>query len=185
MTTEIAMRFTAGPAPDPAMRYIQRAADKQCWHVGIKRGGRHLAKRFFDSTHCGFDGSLAAAKAWRDKTLAEVPAPSILERRQLKRCDNSSGTPGVCLTKKRYGKLYWTVETVMGNRRMTRSFSVHRYGDEGAFERAIEERRLHLKMLVENENNERSSMRGATCLDPFDRDARGCESSLAGPFMPG
>jgi hypothetical protein len=159
------------------MRHIQRAADKQCWHVGIKRGGRHLAKRFFDSTLGGLAGSLAAAKAWRDKTLAEVPAPTILERRQLKRCDNSSGVPGVCLTRKRFGRLYWTVETVMGNRRISRSFSVHRYGPDGAFERAIEERQQHLKMLVE--------MHGSTCLDPFDRDARGCESSLIGPFMPG
>ena len=81
-------------------------------------------------------------------TIAEMPAPTLLERRQLKRCDNSSGTPGVCLTMKRFGKLYWTVE----------------------------ERQRHLKMLVE--------MQDASCRDPFERDARGCESSLAGPFMP-
>lgn len=137
------------PNPDPAMYCISRQQGDTAWHVFIRRRGQRYAENFRDSRYGGRDRALAAAQAWRDQVLREV-AP--LERREfamIRRSTNTSGVPGVSRLQRPTGYAYWIARTDLpGGKLLHRTFAVNKFGEEGARERAIEERRRQLESVT-------------------------------------
>ena len=116
------------------------------WQVRLQRRGVKYAKFFSDSSYGGSDGSLATAKLWRDKLLVKLDDSVQNQARICTRSTrNSSGVVGVSKisVKSSNGVVYqfwqatWSPEP---GKRCCVKFSVRRYGDNEAFELAVEAR---------------------------------------------
>ena len=116
------------------------------WQVRLQRRGVKYAKFFSDSSYGGSEGSLATAKLWRDNLLVKL---DDIVQNQARICTrstrNSSGVVGVSKisVKSSNGVVYqfwqapWSPEP---GKRCCVKFSVRRYGDNEAFELAVEAR---------------------------------------------
>lgn len=70
-----------------------------------------------------------------------MPAANKPNKAELLRSSNRTGAPGVVRRKGRPGHLgYYTAQTTIGARWVSKSFSVQTYGEEGAKALAVEER---------------------------------------------
>jgi hypothetical protein len=118
------------------------------WRVMISRKqiGRTFTKAFSDRTHGGEEAALAAARAWRDDVLRRYPPASKVELAVLVRKHNTSGRPGVFRrtmhksTKdgRRAIHVFWQAQTPLCVTPMrTRSFSVAKFGEDGAYRLAV------------------------------------------------
>lgn len=131
---------------DPPSRSSRLAGG---WLVRFQRQGEKTSVFFADSTYGGKRKSLNAAKEYRDATEAATRKFTISEMANTPSRRNSSGIVGVrlqCETKTYNGnpRQYWSwiAQWIDGHgNRKTRSFSVHQYGDELAYEKAVEARR--------------------------------------------
>lgn len=140
------------------MRYIQRVDNRHhAWKVAVRRMNQYLHQYFTDSAHGGTAQALAAAMAWRDKTVAELTdVDYAVWRREWMRPTNKSGivgvTRGIILKKrgKRTVKLaHWQAYWQNANgKRSTRSFSVNKYGEQEAKQMAISARENGMKDVV-------------------------------------
>jgi len=65
------------------------------WSVSITRRGEHFDKEFRVATYGDPEKAKAAAIAYRDGLLKEVPAMSRRDFATIVRANNTSGTPGV------------------------------------------------------------------------------------------
>ena len=141
---------------DPqAMRNIARVGENggTAWQVAISRGSPHrrYCKMFSDSRFLGdSEAALTAAQAWRDAMEQKHPKQTRRERLKRPGKNNASGERGVyrMVAPRTYGRLpeklfaAWRAETPSWvTPRRGRSFSVAKYGDEGAFQRAVAARR--------------------------------------------
>ncbi len=114
------------------------------WLVRFQRCGEKTSRFFADSTYGGNRNALAAAKEFRDETEANSRKFTISEMASTPSKRNSSGVVGVRLhreikTYNGYEVQYWSwvAQWIDGHgHRKTRSFSVHQYGDEEAFQKA-------------------------------------------------
>lgn len=124
------------------------------WFVRGYRNGQTYSRLFSDRKHGGREEALDQARAYRDKLwnkLDELPRQPRRRRLVLRDSRNSTGVLGVCRTKKKtpngtINECYsvtWRPEP--GKQKCT-SFSIRKYGEERAFEMAVEHRR---KMLEE------------------------------------
>jgi len=111
------------------------------------RDGRRHRKVFMFSTY-GEKAGLAAAQAWRDQVVAMYPALTRREQAQRARTDTKEGLPGVFCRRDADGRpVLWTAHTQCGpGRKLQKSFSVGRYGDD-AKEMAIRERERQLMQM--------------------------------------
>lgn len=136
--------------PSNPLRYIQRI-DKEhhTWKVSIRRATQLVHRYFTDSVYGGPVQALAAAMAWRDTTVAELTGVDYgLWRRDLNRPNNTSGIVGVYrgVMRSKRGKqvrkqAYWCGYWQNTNgKRSSRSFSINKYGEEGAKQLAIRAR---------------------------------------------
>lgn len=112
------------------------------WQVRLQRRGVKYAKFFADGNFSSPHHSLAEARRWRDNLLEKLTAQArICERSQR----NSSGVVGVSkiTVSSSNGAIYhfWqaTWSPAPGRRRCVK-FSIKRYGDHEAFQRAVEAR---------------------------------------------
>ena len=122
-----------------------RDAGKHGWQVRLQRRGVKYAKYFSDSLHGGEEGALAVATEWRDRLLSRLETGESVRicRRSAR---NRSGVVGVSKVtvvspagvEYQFWQATWTPES---GRRQCVKFSVRRYGDEQAFEMAVEARR--------------------------------------------
>lgn len=130
------------------------------WRVMISRKqiGRTFTKAFSDRTHGGEEAALAAARAWRDDVLRCHPPASKAELAVLVRKHNTSGRPGVFRrtmhksTKDGRGAIhvFWQAQTPLCVTPMrTRSFSVAKFGEEGAYRLAVAAREEFEALLNE------------------------------------
>lgn len=114
------------------------------WQVRLQRRGTRYAKYFADRRYGGSEGSLKAAKAWRDdllKTFSEDERARVCSKSSR----NSSGVVGVSKVTiaGSNGVVYYfwqaTWSPAPGQRRSIR-YSVKKYGEEEAFRLAVEAR---------------------------------------------
>lgn len=132
--------------PNPLAMYgVLRAKDR--WEVCIMRDGRRHRKVFMFSTY-GEKAGLAAAQAWRDQVVAMYPALTRREQAQRARIDTKDDLPGIFCRRDADGRpLLWTAHTQCApGKKLQKSFSVSRYGDD-AKEMAIRERERQLMQM--------------------------------------
>ncbi|MCZ8254502.1 MAG: hypothetical protein O9327_02320 [Polaromonas sp.] len=116
------------------------------WSVGFTRAGVPYEKRFYGPKHGGLDAAKQAATAWRDHMLATVPALSKLEFCQIARSNSPAEIPGVVRSApKRQPDGIWQARLkIAGQRAQVESFSVRRYGEDQAYELAVQARKRML-----------------------------------------
>ena len=138
------------------------------WQVLISRPSGPVYRDFSFIQYGGGDAALLAAKTYRDETISRSPP---LTKRQFctkLRSTNTSGIAGVSREHRSDGYVWWKATTSLPDRRLSKKFSVKVYGEEGARQKAIEERQRQLAQ-VEN----------AYCL--FSQEARELYASLGEP----
>lgn len=119
------------------------------WIVRLQRQGRYASRFFADSRWGGKRHALQAAKAFRDAVESESRYWTTSERSQVPSQRNRSGSVGVHRVRqpgegggKETRGGYWVAQWTDGNgHRKTRSFSVAKFGDEEARQRAQSARR--------------------------------------------
>jgi len=128
------------------------------WFVRGYRNGKTYSKLFSDSKWGGRDKAYKAAEAHRDQLvehLKTIPAEPKTRRMIQSNSRNSSGILGVCRTAKKSanGKVNECYSVswrpVPGVQKCT-SFSIRKYGEQGAFERAVAHRKKMLKEIQAN-----------------------------------
>jgi len=115
------------------------------WVVSTKRRGKRFTRYFSDHPH-GRRQALRAARAFRDKLVSKLPAPTKIKRRYVR---NTTGMIGVARVKERTraGRLFvryvasWPKHDA---KRGKASFSIGLYGEKEAFRLAVSARRAGL-----------------------------------------
>jgi hypothetical protein len=118
------------------------------YRVSLRRAGKTVAKLFRARDHGGAREALKAARAWRDQIASELQPETKQAFSQRLHAHNTSGHPGVYLRRQvarrdgaEYEYLHWQAQTPAGSKPFrSRSFSVDRYGYDGAFQLAVRAR---------------------------------------------
>jgi hypothetical protein len=120
-----------------------------CWAVSFRRRGKGYYKHFYFSGRGGSKKALAAAIAWRDRQLSRIRTLSKREFCQIVRSSNRSGVPGVYFLRPRnHSQGVWQAQVRLpSGDRVTRTFSVHKYGPGPAFDLAVAARGKLLKLV--------------------------------------
>lgn len=122
------------------------------WKVTIARRRTKFIKYFTDGVYGGKGKSLAAAKAYRKEIIAQYPPMPLAEFCAIVKKSNRSGISGVCrcASLRKGRKLYWywiaTWSPQPGKTRQ-KKFAIDKYGEEGAFKRAVRTRKKALKEI--------------------------------------
>ena len=126
----------------------QPAVHSASWHVDIQRATITYSKVFSDSRYGGEAAALTAARQFRDQVLHD--APPLLRKIKAQRVTASctSGVPGVVredriLRHKNgpYRVIAWKAQIQLApGKTKTRSFSIKKYGEQEAFELAVQAR---------------------------------------------
>jgi hypothetical protein len=134
-----------------AIRRMKRDVSAWCWAVDFTRRGDLQSKRFYDGTYGGSKQALAAARTWRDNALAQMGVFTHREFCEQRRSNNTSGVPGVhFLRPTRQPAGIWQARIkVRGGRKMHRTFSVRRFGEQEAFRLAVATRADLLRLVDE------------------------------------
>ena len=137
------------PRPDPfcAIR-TRRGAQGIVYRVSFTRHGKNVAKLFRARDFDNARAALKAAQAWRYGMAESLLPETKQEFSHRIRPDNTSGCPGVYLKRQiiRRGDwsgeyTHWQAQTPQGVKPFrSRSFSVDRYGFDGAYELAVQAR---------------------------------------------
>ncbi len=112
------------------------------WQVRLQRRGIKYGKFFADRSHGHPDRALHAAVRWRNKLLEKITDRARICELSLR---NSSGVVGVSkitvVSSNGNSYHFWqaTWSPTPGQRRCVK-FSIKRYGDTEAFQRAVEAR---------------------------------------------
>lgn len=135
-----------------AIRRHKAALDAWCWRVAFRRRGKLYARAFYDLRHGGPEHALAAAIAWRDGALAKTTILTVREFHAQRRSNNTSGVPGVTFIKSRSQPLgAWQALIKLPNgRRLSKSFSILKYGRKQAFKLATAAR-AHMLTLIDEQ----------------------------------
>jgi hypothetical protein len=140
----------AATVKPPAMRNIYRKGENggTAWQVGIARNSprRTYNKVFNDVRYGGEEKALAAAQAWRDE-MERLHPPKTKQSTSLQpRRNNTSGKPGVWRSVDRQRRadgrevrfINWVATTPSWVKpRRLRCFSVAKYGEQEAYQRAV------------------------------------------------
>ncbi|EIM00096.1 contractile injection system protein, VgrG/Pvc8 family [Rhodanobacter sp. 115] len=119
------------------------------WQVRIHRRGRIVVDaRFRDKDYGGADAALRAAQAHRDLAIRRHTPMQLRERNQILRRNNTTGVPGVTrvLDKGKYD-LFCAATMLPDGRRLSRRFSIAKYGECRAFELAVAARQEQLERV--------------------------------------
>lgn len=124
------------------------------WVVTISRRRRKFVKHFTDGVYGGKRKALAAAIAYRDQVISRNPPMTLKEFCSVMKRNNRSGISGVCRyasgDPRQDGKLrwYWVARwSPEPGKNKQIKFSVNRYGEKGAFQRAVLARKKALAQL--------------------------------------
>ncbi len=120
-----------------------------CWAVNFRRRGKGYCRHFHDLKLGGVRKALAAALAWRDRQLSRLRTLSKREFCRIVRSSNRSGVPGVYfLRPKGHRHGVWQAQVrLRSGEKLTKTFSVHKYGQGPAFEQAVRARRGLLRFV--------------------------------------
>ena len=138
--------------PRGVVRRDNDAARTHGWTVFLQRRGRVVIKLFSDGVWGGRDKALAAAIRFHRSMSRKLRAFSLADYCDIKKRNNRSGIPGVCRNvyqRESGGKsIYWVASCPIGRGQQKHiKFSVTKYGEKGAREKAIEARRRALRAL--------------------------------------
>lgn len=133
------------PAPYGICAY-RRGGVQVGWKVSIRRRGAVFNRQFAASAWGGLDEAFRAAIALRDEINRAHPFLTRRERCATLSSKNRSGVPGVSRVLCGTGE-YWKATVCIDGHTKARWFSVRKYGDDGAFERAVEARRRLLSQV--------------------------------------
>ena len=139
------------------------------WLVTVQRRGRVYHRHFTDSVYGEKRKALDAAKVYRASLVKCLRPLTRAERCRVRKKNNRSGVSGVtridALEKNHggtYHRRYWVAQwpiaakdrsftalprSVGGGKARTRKFSIKRYGEQGARQRALHARRQAMKSL--------------------------------------
>lgn len=129
------------------------------WLVTIQRRGIIYRKHFSDGTLGGRARAFAAARAFRDSIIARHPPLSRREYSNIVKKNNRSGVVGVCRycasgtrelppAKRRW---FWVASWPLPSGKRKRvKFAVNKYGEDGAFRRALKARRQAMREIEGN-----------------------------------
>ena len=147
-------------APLPLAMHIYRVDHNEShthsWFVTIQRRGRVYHRHFTDSVYGGKRKALDTAKLYRDSLIASLRPLTRPERCRIRKKNNRSGISGVtrieAVERSRgriYPRRYWLAQWPIGNgKAKMKKFSITRYGERGAFQRALRARREALARLA-------------------------------------
>jgi hypothetical protein len=137
-------------------RVDNEASRTHGWLVTIQRRGVIYRKHFSDGVHGGRTRSYSAAKAYRDDVIARHPPFSMREYSSIIKKSNRSGVVGVC----RYcasetrdlpedqQRWFWVASWPLPSGKRKRvKFAINKYGEDGAFKRALKARRQAVRDL--------------------------------------
>ena len=129
---------------------LKAARNAWYWDVHFRRRGKMYFKRFYDLKHGGARHALAAAKAWRDQQLPKTKTLTYREFHAQRRSNNTSGVAGVHFVKSvRQPSGVWQALIKLPNgKRISKSFSILKFGRNEAFKRATAAR-TDMLMLVD------------------------------------
>ena len=119
------------------------------WEVRMQRQGKKYSKFFADGQWGGRRKALREAQQYRDELERRLKPYSVKKLAENPSIRNSSGITGVRKEVRtwendgyEYRYEYWIAQWTDGlGRRRTRSFSIARYGEQEAFNRALAVRR--------------------------------------------
>ena len=133
-----------------AISRIQAKPGIWCWAVSFRRRGTAYFRQFYFVGRGGSKKALAAAVAWRDRQLKRVRELSKREFCQIVRSSNRSGEPGVYFLRPReHQNGVWQAQLRLPDgRKITKTFSVHKFGHQEAFKRAVAARRDMLRLVA-------------------------------------
>jgi hypothetical protein len=123
---------------DPAYR-------THAWRVSLRRRGRMHVRNFADKKCGGKRKALLLARRYRDELLVKYPPLTRKEFSNIMRTNNQTGVVGVCRFASGYrlknGAMryswYWeAVWPTTPGKNETLRFSVNKFGEKGAFNRA-------------------------------------------------
>ncbi len=135
-------------------RVDHEASRTHSWLVRIQRRNRMHCRHFSDAAHGGKRRALQAAKAYRDDLIQRHSPLSRAEFCTIRKKTNRSGvsgvtrhdTPGRTPTSPRH--TFWLAQwPIGGGKAKKRKFSIKRYGERGAYLRALRARRAALLTL--------------------------------------
>jgi hypothetical protein len=121
-----------------AIRRHKAAINAWYWVASFRRNGKLHTKQFHDAKYGGSTFAKAKAIAWRDKALASVRALTVRDFHKQVRSNNVSGVAGVHFHQTPAQPLgFWQAAIRHHDgTRITRSFSVRKFGNDEAFRRA-------------------------------------------------
>lgn len=136
-------------------RVDHEASRTHCWRVTVQRRSRLYRRDFSDGTHGGSEQALAAAERYRDELLQAYPPLGMADYCAILKKNNRSGVSGltradrVAICKgRRQRKLYWEAQWPIDNGRSRhKKFSILKYGEEGAYQMALDARETALHAL--------------------------------------
>lgn len=145
-------------ALNSTMDRISRIDDNQtrthAWIVRVQRRNRIHHRYFSDSVYSGKRLALAAAKAYRETLLRTLPEFTRPEVCRIRKKNNRSGVSGVSRhetagrTPTSPRRTFWVAQwPIGGGKAKMRKFSIKRYGERGAYLRALRARRTALTAL--------------------------------------
>ena len=140
------------------MRQISRIDDDQtrthAWLVRVQRRNRVHHRYFSDRVYGGKRQALVAATAYRETLLQTLPGLTRQEICRIRKKNNRSGVSGVSRheapgrTPTSPRMAYWLAQWPTGEgRAKRRKFGVKKYGEDGAYRRALQARQQALGTL--------------------------------------
>jgi len=153
------MPFRKQSKPHHMAKHIYRIdhdrSHTHSWLVTIQRRGRIYHRHFTDSVYGGKSKALDSAKVYRDALIARLRPLTRPERCRIRKKNNRSGISGVTridAKETNRGRVihrqYWLAQwPIGGGKAKTKKFSIKRFGERGAFQRALRARRQALKRL--------------------------------------
>jgi hypothetical protein len=123
--------------------------------VEIQRRYRIYSRNFSDQRHGGKRKALQAAVAYRDILIATLAPLTRAERCAIRKTNNRSGVSGVSrieITDRRWKNPvragYWLAKWPLDAGRFKQCmFSIQKYGERGAYLKAVQVRKQALKAL--------------------------------------
>jgi hypothetical protein len=141
------------------MRNIRRVdhegSGTHCWRVTVQRRTRVYVRNFRDSHYGDAQQAFEAAQLYRDSLIQSPPPLTMPAYCAIRKKNNRSGISGlmrvdrwkVCKGRPQH-KLFWEAQWPIGNgRAQHKMFSILKYGEDGAFQKALTAREAALQAL--------------------------------------
>ncbi len=136
-------------------RVDHESSGTYCWRVTVQRRTRIYVRNFSDTRYGGSRQALEAAHAYRDRLIQAHPPLAMPVYCAILKKNNRSGVSGLTRVDRwevsngrRRRRLYWEAQWPIGHcKSQHRRFSITKYGEEGAYLKALAAREAALRAL--------------------------------------